>query len=128
MSGHIKLLGILHIALGAVGLVCGLFVLLLFGGIAALVGWAAPNEGAAIAVPILGMVGTGIAIIAIVLSLPGIVAGFGLLNRAEWARILTIVLSGFELLNFPFGSALGAYGLWVLLSADGERAYRGSSI
>jgi len=30
--------------------------------------------------------------------------------------ILAIVLSVLGLVNFPFGTALGAYGLWVLLS------------
>ena len=124
MSGHVKLLGILHLVLGFVGLIVGLFLLLLFGGIATLVGYADKSgEGAAIAVPILGLLGVGLCVIAICLSLPGIVAGFGLLGRRPWARILTIVLSGFELLNFPFGTIIGAYGLWVLLSPGAEREF-----
>ncbi|HYO51634.1 hypothetical protein [Archangium sp.] len=31
------------------------------------------------------------------------------------ARITGLVLSAFALLNFPIGTALGAYGLWILL-------------
>jgi hypothetical protein len=124
MSGHVKLLAILHIVLGAFGVIAGLFCLMLFGGIAALVGMAdSSGAGAAIAIPILGILGTVICVVAVVLGLPGIIAGFGLLNRRPWARILTIVLSGFELLNFPLGTLLGAYGLWVLLSAEGEREF-----
>jgi hypothetical protein len=30
------------------------------------------------------------------------------------------VLSGLNLMNIPIGTALGAYGLWVLLSKDGS--------
>ncbi|MBL8234118.1 MAG: hypothetical protein JNL98_36815 [Bryobacterales bacterium] len=124
MSGHIKLLAILHIILGALGVIVGLFLLMLFGGIAALVGIAdGSGAGAAIAVPILGILGTIICAIAVVLGLPGIVAGLGLLYLQPWARFLTIVLSGLQLLNFPFGTILGAYGLWVLLSAEGERVF-----
>jgi len=122
MASHVKLLAILHIVLGAFGVIGGLFCLLLFGGIAALVAMVDGSAGA-VAIPILGIVGTVICTVAVVLGLPGIIAGFGLLNRRSWARVLTIVLSCFEILNFPFGSMLGAYGLWVLLSAEGEREF-----
>jgi len=46
-----------------------------------------------------------------------------LLHHQAWARILGIVLSVFSLVSFPFGTALGAYGLWVLLNADGARLF-----
>jgi len=41
-----------------------------------------------------------------------------------WARVLTIVISAFDLLHVPFGTALGVYGLWVLLSSQGEALFR----
>jgi hypothetical protein len=41
-------------------------------------------------------------------------AGFSLLNRKPWARILTIVLAILSLVKFPVGTALGIYTLWVL--------------
>ena len=52
------------------------------------------------------------------LSVPSIIAGVGLLKRRSWARILTIVLSVLNLINIPFGTLLGIYGLWVLLSQN----------
>ena len=70
------------------------------------------------AIPILGIIGGALALIALTLSIPGIVAGFGLLKRKPWARILTIVLSVLNLINIPFGTALGIYGLWVLFSQE----------
>ena len=51
---------------------------------------------------------------------PGFVAGVGLLGFKPWARVLTIILSAIELLNVPFGTALGVYGLWILLSRETE--------
>jgi hypothetical protein len=37
---------------------------------------------------------------------------------------LTIVLSVLDLIHVPFGTALGIYGLWVLLSQGSERLFR----
>ena len=59
----------------------------------------------------------------VVLSLPGIIAGIGLLKLQPWARILAIVISALNLLNVPIGTALGVYGLWVLLQAETERLF-----
>ena len=59
----------------------------------------------------------------VVLSLPGIIAGIGLLKLQPWARILAIVISALDLLNVPIGTALGVYGLWVLLQAETERLF-----
>ena len=54
----------------------------------------------------------------------GVIAGWGLLDRQSWARILAIVLAFISLLNFPLGTALGIYTLWVLLPAYSEIEYR----
>jgi hypothetical protein len=121
MASHVKLLGILHIVFGAIGLVIGLGVLLLFGGLAGLAGAHSDNF---LAVPILGVIGVFVFGLMLVLSLPGLIAGFGLISMRPWARVLGIVLSAIELLHFPFGTLLGIYGLWVLLNAETERLFR----
>ncbi len=123
MTNHVKILGALHIVLGAFGILCGLGVLLFFGGLAGLVGLTDASEGRFVAVPILGVIAALGFLIAMALSLPGLVAGIGLLQFRSWARILTIILSAIHLLNFPVGTALGFYGLWVLLSQDGQRLF-----
>ena len=43
------------------------------------------------------------------LGLPGLLAGYGLLTRKPWARILAIVVGILSLLNFPVGTAIGLY-------------------
>jgi hypothetical protein len=64
---------------------------------------------------ILGTIGTWGGLLFTLLSLPGFLAGYGLLRRREWGRILAIVVAFLSLLNFPLGTLLGAYALWVLL-------------
>jgi len=123
MATHIKVLGWLHIILGALGLCAGLFVFLLMGGLATVIGLAQQSQDALVAVPILGGIGVFVFLILLVLSVPGIIAGIGLLNLKPWARILTIVLSAFELFHVPFGTALGIYGFWVLLQTGSERLF-----
>jgi hypothetical protein len=69
-------------------------------------------------VPIVGLIGGMIVMVILTFSVPSIIAGIGLLKRRSWARILAIVLSVLNLINIPFGTLLGIYGLWVLLSRN----------
>jgi hypothetical protein len=52
------------------------------------------------------------------------IVGIGLLTRQSWARIAAIIVGALNLWNFPFGTALGFYTLWVLTSAEHEAEYR----
>jgi hypothetical protein len=117
MLTHVKVIAWAHIVLG--GLMAGGAVLLLivFGGLAGLIG-ASGEPNAGLAAPILGGIGGLIFIVLVLLALPGIVAGIGLLQFAPWARILTIVLSALHLLNVPLGTALGIYGLWAMTKRE----------
>ena len=59
-----------------------------------------------------------VAIMMSILSVLAIVGSVGLLKRKEWARILMIVMSGFNLLRIPLGTILGVYTIWVLVDAQ----------
>ncbi|MBZ5594124.1 MAG: hypothetical protein LAP39_17930 [Acidobacteriia bacterium] len=124
MTEHVKILGILHVVYGMLGVLAGIIVMLVFGGLAGLVSVADHSRDAKVAIPILGGIGAFVFVLLLVLSLPGIIAGFGLIELQPWARMLTIVLSALELMSVPFGTALGIYGLWVLLSPGGEQLFR----
>lgn len=125
METHVKILAAFHLVFGALGLVGGLVIIMIFGGAAGIVGSAAAGDpDAQLAVPILGLVGGIILLIILVVSIPGIIAGYGLLQRAEWARILTIILSVLHLLNIPLGTILGIYGLWVLLNQQTQPLFQ----
>ena len=70
-----------------------------------------------------GAVGVAIAGFLIVLSLPGIIAGLGLLKFRPWARILAIIVGALHLLSFPLGTALGVYTLVVLLNNEAPAVF-----
>jgi hypothetical protein len=126
MRQHVTILGVLYIVLGVMGILGALFVLLIFGGAAGVVGTVAQQEpDAEIAVPILAVVGLGLCLFLLILSIPGIVAGIGLLKFRPWARIFALILSVLNLLHIPLGTIVGAYGLWVLLSSETEAIFRG---
>jgi hypothetical protein len=98
--------------------------MLIFGGATWLVG-AAAGPDAATAVPILGLTGAALSTFLLMLSTPALITGIGLLQRRSWARIAGIVISLLNLFNFPFGTLLGVYGLWVLFAKDTERVFAG---
>src|SRR5688500_8631092 len=118
---HVKVLAWLYIVFRVLGSLFGLGLMALLSIIG--VAGAASDPDAWVALPILGMTGAALGVFMLALSLPGIVAGIGLLQFRPWARILTIVLSALNLMNIPFGTILGIYGLWVMLSEDGSRLF-----
>lgn len=122
MKDNVKIVAILNIVLGSLGALAGLVVLLIFGGLAGMAGFA-HDQDAAQAVPILALIGTCIAIFLFVLSVPAIIGGWGMLKFRPWARILMIIVSALNLLHFPIGTALGIYGLIVLLNDETRRLF-----
>ena len=124
MKQHVSILGVLYIAFGVLGMVTAVGMLALFGGAAGIVSLVSEQEpDAAVAVPILGVLAVVLFTIIAVLSIPGLAVGIGLVKFQSWARIGGLILSALNLLNFPFGTALGFYGLWVLLNKETEAAF-----
>ena len=56
-------------------------------------------------------------------SLLAFVAGWGLMERAPWGRIVAIVAAFLNILKFPFGTALGIWTLVVLLGYRNTKLY-----
>ena len=54
MQAHCRILAILHLVFGELGILFSLFFLVLFGGITSLIGMNAPNDDAWVAIPIIG--------------------------------------------------------------------------
>jgi len=122
MQTHVKVLGVLFIVLAALGILMALGVGAMFG-IAGMATTAAEAEDAAIALPIIGITGTFVTAFLLLMAIPGLIVGFGLLSFKPWARILGIVLCAINLINVPFGTIVGAYGLWVLLNRETEALF-----
>ena len=72
---------------------------------------------------ILSVIANVAATILVILSIPGINAGMGLYKRKEWARILTLILSVIGIFNFPFGTGIGIYSIWVLIQPESVAAF-----
>ena len=121
MRTHIKVVAIINIIMGAVGVLSALGTVV--GG----------SLGSIMSGQLIGAI-AGVAgsllfgILFGCLALLRVMAGFGLMKGAEWARFSVIVLSVLGLFNFPIGTIFGVYALWVLLSADGKREFTTVSV
>jgi hypothetical protein len=59
-----------------------------------------------------------------ILAAGGVCVGLGLMQHRAWARVTAIILGVLALFHPPFGTALGAYTLWILLADDRGEEYR----
>jgi hypothetical protein len=123
MAQHVKILGILHIVFSSLCILGGIIALVVLGGVASIVGATDQSADSAAAIPILGGIGMLVFVICLIIGLPGMVGGIGLLQYRSWARIVVIVLSAIDLLNIPIGTALGIYGFWVLMNKETEALF-----
>jgi hypothetical protein len=108
MTVEIRVLGWLHIGLATAGLITGASFCLSI--------WLIPGKLSAFmlvfAVPIF-------LACAILLFVPQLIGGIGLVRGHRWARVVILLLSALLLIVFPIGTLLGGFGFWALL---GDRA------
>lgn len=52
------------------------------------------------------------------ISIPSLIAGFGLLNGQKWALMMALILGCLKILSFPIGTAIGIYSIWVYLESN----------
>ena len=115
LAGHLRLLGIFWLAISIFRLLPGVFLFFIFQHVI-------PRfTGIPFFVP---MLLRGIGAVILTGAVLGIIAGWGLLERQPWARMLAVILAFINLLDMPIGTALGVYTLWVLLPAESEQEYR----
>lgn len=107
MDKHVTIVASLRIGFSVVMILLAVFLFTLLFGIGIV-------TGDRTAMGILTLVGSLLGIFFLVLGLPGLVGGIGLLSRRPWARILVLIVSAMDLINIPVGTALGAYSIWVL--------------
>lgn len=117
---HVPILGWLYIISSAFFLLIGLFLFVLLGGLSAFAASGDPE-----APYILLLVGLFVGGIMAVVALPGLLAGWGLLRRKNWGRVLALIVAILNLFNFPLGTALGAYTLYVLLQNEATPYFQG---
>jgi len=114
-SRHV-MLGISLIAVSALHLLIGLFIVFVYGGKGGLA--SLPPLGF---LPVYDLLGSAGYVVFFIIVLLGFVAGLLLVTGSARARTLGLVAS---ILNFPllpFGTTVGIIGLWVLLKARHSR-------
>lgn len=121
LEQHLKILGVLWLVFSIMRALPGLTLLGIghFGFGRFGFPFSFPFHGGFLA-PLLGSIGVFLSVTAVA----GIAAGWGLLDRRPWARTLAIVLGVLKLFEFPIGTALGVYTLWVLVSPGAEVEYQ----
>ena len=107
MDKHVTALGILYLIFFVFALCTAALVFTILSATGAV-------SGDERAFTVLALIGTIAAIYIVLIALPGIAVGIGLLKNLGWARLLAIVVGIFNLLSFPFGTMLGIYTLWVM--------------
>ena len=120
-QNHVRIVSLLTLAEGVLGLLPALLMVLISAGLMSGAAFGGSPGDLFLAGGIMGL----IALFFLCLALPALIAGFGLLARKPWARTLTLVIAVINLFGFPFGTALGAYQLWVLaMNEETVAAYR----
>jgi len=119
LQEHIRLLAILWFAFSALEGVGGVVLVILANTL-----FLHPSDlGAPPQVGFLRPLLTFVGFFVLAKAAAGFIAGWGLLQREPWARLLTLILAFLALIHVPFGTALGVYTLWVLLPAKSEEDY-----
>lgn len=120
MEKHIRILGYLYMVFSALAFVFFLSLLLLLAGIMSFV---SIHDGSVVPLFLTGGIGLAFMIIVTVATLPGFLAGYGLLNNKSWGRPLGIIMAILYLIEPPIGTALGIYALWVLLNEESKHSF-----
>ena len=116
MDRHVRILGFLNIAFGVFGALVSTLVLVRLGGFQGV--YAAFNED------IIGIVAVIVVVFQLLIAVPCIVAGFYVRKLQDWARVMLVMVSAVNVLNFPLGTFLGSYGIWTLMTPETDPLFQ----
>ncbi len=123
MTAQVDLLGIVFIIWGLLTALVGLSTLALGAGAVAMIASASQGSGGHVAAGVTAALFLILAAMAIVWGAAHVAIGIPLRRRRPWARILALVLGSVDLVLLPYGTALGCYALYVLLSEQGKELF-----
>ena len=118
MTSHVDLLGTLFIIWGLLTTLVGVSTLALGVAAAALV-----TSRGSVAAGVTAAAFTTLAVLAMVWGVVHVIVGIPLRRRQPWSRLIALMLGSVDLLLLPYGTALGAYALWVLLDEKGKALF-----
>lgn len=107
MRKHVQILGWLQIVMGLFDLFIGLMAFGVLSGIGLL-------SGDPMALGTMSLIGGFIGTLAMILALPNLIVGVGLLrNWGGWVLVLAVILGVFNLAKAPLGTAIALYTFWI---------------
>ena len=111
MEKHVQVLGILYIVYNILGVfLAGIIFWVLIGS-----GLISGDREAMTIISIVAIIVSGFIFI---VSVPGIIGGIVLLKYKPWSRIFVLILGFLNLVDIPFGTALGIYTIWALMKDE----------
>lgn len=117
MTNHKTVLGALFIALGIMGTIGMLVVLLIFGFGTGILGVVATQDPE-LPTPVVflpAIFGTVILFFIGISTIPCLIAGFGLLAERTWGRMAALIAGVVSLPSIPIGTGVGIYAIWYFL-------------
>jgi hypothetical protein len=123
VTAKVDFLGILFIVWGLLTTLVGVSTLAL--GVAALALLASANRGGGgeVAAGLTAAAFTALAFIAIGWGAAHVIVGVPLRRRQPWTRLVAMMLGAADLLLVPYGTALGAYAIWLLLNEESKKLF-----
>ncbi len=108
---HRTTMGALQLVLGLMNVIAALIVWFVLGSVVAIA--QEPD-----ATRVLGTIAILVGSLLFLLAVPPLVAGFGLMSRARWARTAAMVSSFLNMLAIPFGTGVSLFTLWALFTDE----------
>ena len=118
LERHLRTLGILWIVVGILFMIPAI-ALTILSGVVHIAVPATEEVGRYLGPLVMSIIGGSL----FLLAAGGILVGRGLMTHQSWARIVAVILGILALFHPPFGTALGIYTLWVLLSNQAGQEY-----
>jgi hypothetical protein len=123
VKSHVDFVGVLFIVWGLLTVLVGVSTLALGVGAAALITSASRGGGGEVAAGITAAAFAALALIAILWGTAHVIVGVPLRRCTPWSRLIALMLGSVDLLLLPYGTALGVYAIWVLLSEGGKSLF-----
>ena len=112
---HKKILGILYVVFSSLNIV----IVLLFTAIASTVIPFHVDEREALLV--IDIVKYALLTLTLVLTVPSLIAGIGLLYKKDWALTLAFIIGIIGLLGFPIWTFIGIYSIVIFILAQNNK-------
>ena len=107
MGRHVRILGWLHVALGIFDLLLGMAAFGIMSGIGVV-------SGDPHAFGVMSLIGGFAGAVMLVMAIPNLLCGIGLLrNWGGWVIVLAVILGLINVMNVPIGTAIAVYTFWI---------------